>query len=86
MPTVFAKFLTTYQTTFSVKAFSKSLSDFHSCRVPRVAAFSLIADEISGLTEWLESRLGEGVKPKEIAIFGRTETVLHDGAEPVLMK
>jgi superfamily I DNA/RNA helicase len=52
--------------------------------VPRVAAFGSIADEISGLTEWLESRLGEGVKPKEIAIFGRTEAVLHDRAEPAL--
>src|ERR1700752_1921522 len=30
--------------------------------VPRVAAFRSIADEISGLAEWLESRLSEGVK------------------------
>jgi superfamily I DNA/RNA helicase len=52
--------------------------------VPRVAAFGSIADEISGLAEWLESRLSEGVKPKEIAIFGRTEAVLHDRAEPAL--
>ena len=51
---------------------------------PRVAAFGSIADEISGLAEWLESRLSEGVKPKEIAIFGRTEAVLHDRAEPAL--
>ena len=49
-----------------------------------MAAFGSIADEISGLAEWLESRLGEGVKPKEIAIFGRTEAVLHDRAEPAL--
>jgi len=48
---------------------------------PRVVAFASIADEISGLAEWLESRLSEGVKPKEIAIFGRTEAVLHDRAE-----
>lgn len=27
---------------------------------------------------------GEGVKPKEIAIFGRTEAVLHERAEPAL--
>jgi superfamily I DNA/RNA helicase len=52
---------------------------------PRVAAFDSIADEISGLAEWLESRLSEGVKPKEIAIFGRTEAVLHDRAEPALV-
>jgi superfamily I DNA/RNA helicase len=52
--------------------------------VPRVAAIGSIADEISGLAEWLESRLSEGVKPKEIAIFGRTEAVLHDRAEPAL--
>jgi len=49
-----------------------------------VAAFGSIADEISGLSEWLESRFSEGVKPKEIAIFGRTEAVLHDRAEPAL--
>ena len=41
--------------------------------VPRVAGFSTIVDEISSLAEWLESRIGEGMKPKEIAIFGRTE-------------
>jgi hypothetical protein len=52
--------------------------------VPRVAAFGSIADEVSGLAEWLESRLSEGVKPNEIAIFGRTEAVLHDRAEPAL--
>ena len=40
--------------------------------VPRVAAFGSIADEISGLAEWLEAWLGEGIRPNEIAIFGRT--------------
>jgi hypothetical protein len=52
--------------------------------VPRVAAFASIADEVSGLAEWLESRLGEGIKPKEIAIFARTESVLHERAERAL--
>lgn len=52
--------------------------------VPRVAAFGSIADEIAGLAEWLESRLTEGLKPNEIAIFGRTEAVLHDRAVPAL--
>jgi superfamily I DNA/RNA helicase len=52
--------------------------------VPTVAGFGSIADEVSGLSDWLESRLGEGVKPKEIAVFGRTEAVLHDRAEPAL--
>jgi hypothetical protein len=51
---------------------------------PRVAGFGSIADEIAGLAEWLESRLTEGLKPNEIAIFGRTEAVLHDRAEPAL--
>jgi superfamily I DNA/RNA helicase len=52
--------------------------------VPRVSAFGSTADEVSGLAEWLESRLSEGLKPNEIAIFGRTESVLHDRAEPAL--
>jgi superfamily I DNA/RNA helicase len=52
--------------------------------VPHVAAFGSTADEVSGLAEWLESRLSEEVKPNEIAIFGRTEAVLHDRAEPAL--
>ena len=49
-----------------------------------MAPFGSIADEISGLAEWLEAWLGEGVRPKEIAIFGQTEAVLHDRAEPAL--
>jgi len=49
-----------------------------------VAAFGSAAEEVAGLAEWLESRLSEGVKPREIAIFGRTEAVLHDRAEPAL--
>jgi superfamily I DNA/RNA helicase len=51
---------------------------------PAVAAFGSVADEVCGLAEWLESRRSEGVKPNEIAIFGRTEAVLHDRAEPAL--
>jgi superfamily I DNA/RNA helicase len=45
-----------------------------------VAGFSSTADEISGLAEWLS----EGMKAKEIAIFGRTESVLHDRVEPAV--
>jgi superfamily I DNA/RNA helicase len=52
--------------------------------VPRVAGFSSIPEEVSGVTEWLEARIGEGMSPKEIAIFARTESVLHDRAEPAL--
>ena len=52
--------------------------------VPQVAGYGSIADEVSGLAEWLGSRLIEGMKPYEIAIFGRTEAVLHDRAEPAL--
>ena len=51
---------------------------------PQVAGFGSIADEVSGIAEWLETRLREGMKPNEIAIFGRTEAVLHDRAEPAL--
>lgn len=51
---------------------------------PQVAGFGSVADEVSGLAEWLESRLSEGLKPKEIAIFARTEAVLHDRAELAL--
>jgi superfamily I DNA/RNA helicase len=51
---------------------------------PQVAGFGSIADELSGLAEWLELRLSEGMKPSEIAIFGRTEAVLHDRADPAL--
>jgi hypothetical protein len=52
--------------------------------IPRVDSFGSIAEEIAGMTEWLVSRIGEGLRPKEIAIFGRTEAVLHDRAEPAL--
>ena len=52
--------------------------------VPRVEGFSSTAEEVSGVTEWLEARIGEGMRPKEIAIFARTESVLHDRAEPAL--
>jgi superfamily I DNA/RNA helicase len=51
---------------------------------PQVEGFGSITDEVSGLAEWLESRLSEGMKPNEVAIFGRTEAVLHDRAEPAL--
>jgi superfamily I DNA/RNA helicase len=52
--------------------------------VPRVEGFSSMAEEVSGVSEWLEARIGEGMRPKEIAIFARTESVLHDRAEPAL--
>jgi superfamily I DNA/RNA helicase len=52
--------------------------------IPTVTASGSIADEVSGLAEWLDSRLTEGVKPREIAVFARTEAVLHDRAEPAL--
>jgi hypothetical protein len=52
--------------------------------VPTVTKFNPTIEEISGLVEWLESRLSEGVKPKEIAVFGRTEAVLHDRADAAL--
>jgi hypothetical protein len=52
--------------------------------VPAVTPFGSIADEISGLAEWLELQLREGVQPREIAIFARTEAVLRDRAEPAL--
>jgi superfamily I DNA/RNA helicase len=51
---------------------------------PHVAAFGSIADEMFGLGEWLDSRLSEGMKPKEVAIFARTEAVLRDRVEPAL--
>jgi len=51
---------------------------------PKVAGFASIVDEVSGLAEWLESRLNEGMKPNEIAIFGRTEAVLHERGEPAI--
>lgn len=51
---------------------------------PQVAGFGSIGDEVSGVAEWLETRLSEGMKPNEIAIFGRTEAVLHERAEPAL--
>jgi superfamily I DNA/RNA helicase len=50
--------------------------------VSRVARFGSTTDEVSGLAEWLESRLSEGMQPKEVAILGRTEAVLDDRVEP----
>jgi ATP-dependent exoDNAse (exonuclease V) beta subunit len=51
---------------------------------PRIAGFDSVAAEVAGLSEWLEKRISEGIKPKEIAIFGRIESVLHNRAEPAL--
>ena len=51
---------------------------------PRIAGFDSVAAEVAGLSEWLEKRISEGIEPKELAIFGRIESVLHDRAEPAL--
>jgi superfamily I DNA/RNA helicase len=51
---------------------------------PQVVGSDSIASEVSGLAHWLELRLSEGMKPNEIAIFARTEAVLHDRAERAL--
>jgi hypothetical protein len=52
--------------------------------VPCVRSFRSIAEEVAGISEWLTARLAEGIRAKEIAIFGRTESVIQDRAEPAL--
>jgi superfamily I DNA/RNA helicase len=52
--------------------------------MPVVEAFSSVTDEVAGIADWLAARIGEGIRPKEIAIFARTDAVLHDRAEAAL--
>jgi hypothetical protein len=45
---------------------------------PRIMAFETALDERAGIAEWLEAQLSGGIKPNEIAILARTESVLKD--------
>ena len=53
---------------------------------PEVQTFATAAKEIEGVAIWLSSLLASGYKPRDIAIFARTERVLSDRAEPALRK
>ena len=53
---------------------------------PEVQGFASPAKEAEGVATWLRSMLASGYKPRDIAIFGRTERVLQDRAEPALAK
>ncbi len=54
--------------------------------VPEVQGFSNASKEAEGVAKWLKSMLAAGYKPRDIAIFGRTDGVLRDRAEPALLK
>jgi hypothetical protein len=44
---------------------------------PTLAGFRSPAEEVQGLTEWIREMVKEGFRPNEIAIFGRTETIIN---------
>ncbi len=54
--------------------------------IPEVQGFSNAGKEAEGVAKWLKSMLAAGYKPRDIAIFGRTEGILRDRAEPALLK
>lgn len=53
---------------------------------PEILGFANSAKEAEGVAKWLEVLLAAGYKPRDIAIFGRTEGVLRDRAEPAMAK
>lgn len=53
---------------------------------PEVKGFTNASKESEGVATWLQSMLTAGYKPRDIAIFARTEGVLRDRAEPALAK
>jgi superfamily I DNA/RNA helicase len=73
-----------YETDADGDALTRDAVSILNGPVPKVAAFGSVADEIASLTDWLSSKLVEGIKTQEIAIFARTESVLHDRAEPAV--
>jgi superfamily I DNA/RNA helicase/mRNA-degrading endonuclease RelE of RelBE toxin-antitoxin system len=54
--------------------------------VPEVQGFANASKEADGVSKWLKTVLAAGYKPRDIAIFARTDGVLRDRAEPALLK
>jgi hypothetical protein len=44
---------------------------------PDVVSFPTVEKEIDGVVAWLKPLVGQGYKPRDIAIFGRTEAVVE---------
>ncbi len=53
---------------------------------PEVQGFDGVSKEAEGVARRLKALLAEGYKPRDIAIFGRTDGVLRDRAVPALEK
>ena len=53
---------------------------------PEVQGFDGVSKETDGVARWIKALLAEGYKPRDIAIFARTEGVLRDRAAPALEK
>jgi hypothetical protein len=51
---------------------------------PEVSGFSSVEEEIEKVAEWLKTRLGEGYRPGDVAMFARTEGLLGTRARRVL--
>ncbi|MBK8254848.1 MAG: hypothetical protein IPK82_19590 [Polyangiaceae bacterium] len=53
---------------------------------PEVVGYKKPADEIAGVAQWLKQILNQGYKPRDIALFARTDGTLRDRVEPALEK
>ncbi|MFO0686897.1 MAG: 3'-5' exonuclease [Sandaracinus sp.] len=51
---------------------------------PEIVAFGSVEEEVDGVASFLRPMLEDGLRPRDIAIFGRTESVLSDRAQPAL--
>ncbi|WP_437578083.1 3'-5' exonuclease [Sorangium sp. So ce887] len=53
---------------------------------PDVQGFATVAKEAEGVAGLLKNLLASGYKPRDVAIFGRSERVLRDRVEPALAR
>lgn len=51
---------------------------------PEVLAFGSVEEEVDGVASILRPMLDEGLQPRDIAVFGRIESVLSERAQPAL--
>jgi superfamily I DNA/RNA helicase/mRNA-degrading endonuclease RelE of RelBE toxin-antitoxin system len=53
---------------------------------PEVMGYASVSAESDGVAEWIRSLLAEGLRHNDIAVFGRTDAVLRERAEPALRR
>jgi superfamily I DNA/RNA helicase/mRNA-degrading endonuclease RelE of RelBE toxin-antitoxin system len=53
---------------------------------PELHSAGSVPEEIETVAAWLTALLEEGISPNEIAVFGRTEAILHNRAEKAVKR